>query len=501
MIKRRMFVGGAIAASALMAAGVAVASGKFDVGLFRDAALRSQAQDLFGVRRPLVDSSAQAIDKATATADPRKLVTLAGGLKARVVSSTAATRTDQMALWPNGDSPTYLIACDEEGVTRSGVQRINIATGVGETIVTGTLDCDGVRRTAWGTILFSEESGTSGQTYELLDPLGTTGVSLDRTTGLFSGGTGAGNLVRREAVGHLSFEGHGLLPNGVMYYGDENRPGTGTPGGAYFKFVPAAPFAGAAAITTLSDSPLASGSIYGLQLGLRTPADSGQGTQTGRGKWIQVCADGSATPCANVDLRGATTSLKLNGYYRPEDLEVDPWALASGDVKVCGNNTGNEFLDHNWGETICITDGTTATSLDGTAVPEVQNFVVGSSDMAMTDNIAPQFGSNGRWLMAEDGDVALGEVAKNNDMFLCLSDGADADTLSDGCVKVASLNDRGTAIHPEGAEWTGPIFTNDGKHLFVVVQHNVTSMTDPISASDNPDHGVILEITGWRIDD
>jgi secreted PhoX family phosphatase len=499
MNKRRIFVGGVIVASTLVGAGVAVASGGWDVGLLRDAGLRIASQDLFGVRRPLVESSTLAVDKATATADPRKLVTLAGGLKARVVSSTAGTRADQMALWPDGDNPKYLIACNEESPARAGVQRINIATGVAETIVTGTNSCDGVRRTAWGTILFSEENGTTGQSYELIDPLGTTGVTLDRTTGVFSGGTGTGNLVRREALGRMSFEGHGLLPSGVMYYGDENRPGTGTPGGAYFKFVPTAPFAGGAAITSLSASPLASGTIYGLQLGLRSPADSGQGTQTGQGKWLQVCSDGSATPCANVDLRAATTSLKLNGYYRPEDLEVDPWALAAGNVKVCGNNTGNEFLDHNWGETVCITDGSVATSLAGTAVPEVQFFVVNSSDMAMTDNIAPQFSSNGRWLIVEDGDVGNGEETKNNDMFLCLPDGADADSLSDGCVKVASLNDRGTAIHPEGAEWTGPIFTNDGKHLFVSVQHNITSMTDPVSTSDNPDHGVILEITGWGV--
>ncbi len=499
-MNRRMVVGGVIAAGILAGAGVAVAGGGFDVGLRRDAGLRSQSEDLFGVGKPLVESSTAAVDKATAVADPTKLVTLAKGLKARVVSTTAGTRTDQMAFWPNSDKPTYLISCNEEGPTRAGVQRISIATGVAETIVTGTNSCDGIRRTAWGTIIFSEESGTTGQTYELIDPMGTTGVALDRTTGAFSGGTGAANLVRRTALGRLSFEGHGLLPNGVMYYGDENRPGTGTPGGAYFKFVPTTPYAGTAPVTSLAASPLASGSVFGLQLGKRTPADSGQGTQTGRGQWLKVCSDGTATPCAaNVDLRAATVSLKLNGYYRPEDLEVDPWALAQGNVKVCGNNTGNEFADHNWGETICISDGTLATSLAGSAVPEVQFFVVGSADMAMTDNIAPQYGSNGRWLMAEDSDIAFNEVSKNNDMFLCLADGADVDDQSDGCVKVASLNDRGTAIHPEGAEWTGPIFTNDGEHLFVSVQHNVTSMTDPVSASDVADHGVILEITGWKV--
>ena len=73
-------------------------------------------------------------------------------------------------------------------------------------------------------------------------------------------------------------------------------------------------------------------------------------------------------------------------------------------------------------------------------------------------------------------------------MFLCLPDGADVDNQSDGCVKVATLNDAGSAAHPEGAEWSGPIFNDDGKHLYVSVQHNIT------------DKGVILDITGWNRD-
>jgi secreted PhoX family phosphatase len=82
--------------------------------------------------------------------------------------------------------------------------------------------------------------------------------------------------------------------------------------------------------------------------------------------------------------------------------------------------------------------------------------------------------------------VQLGGNGKNNDMFLCLADGADADSLSDGCVRVGTLNNNGTAAFAEGAEWTGPIFSDDGKHLFVSVQHNIGGT------------GVILDITGWK---
>ena len=78
-------------------------------------------------------------------------------------------------------------------------------------------------------------------------------------------------------MGHLSFEGLALYDWGLLYYGDENRPSVGTPGGPYFKFVPEHAAAPGRPITSLHQSPLASGSIYGLRLGLREGAtDYGQ---------------------------------------------------------------------------------------------------------------------------------------------------------------------------------------------------------------------------------
>jgi hypothetical protein len=102
-----------------------------------------------------------------------------------------------------------------------------LASGAQQVIVTGTSECDPVRRTLWGTIVFGDEAGGSpsgGRLYELLDPLHTTGVSLDRASGTFSGGTGAANLATRPALGRLSIEGLAIYPNGITYYGDENRP-------------------------------------------------------------------------------------------------------------------------------------------------------------------------------------------------------------------------------------------------------------------------------------
>src|SRR5512147_2215042 len=71
------------------------------------------------------------------------------------------------------------------------------------------------------------------------------------------------------------------------------------------------------------------------------------------------------------------------------------------------------------------------------------------------------------------------EEGRNNDLWSCLADGDDADTLSDGCIRIGTLNDL-------TAEWTGGVFDRYGDHFYVSVQHNATG------------HGVVLDITGWR---
>ena len=457
-----------------------------DFGLDEQNLLASKSQVLFGLGKPIDDSSQDSIDQATAEADPTDLVTLANGLSAKVVTAAAnaGPNIDMMAPWPNATNPTWLIACNEQGTGDPGVQRINISTGVVETIVvSGLTSCDPARATPWGTIVFAEEDGPHGQLFELIDPLNTTGVAIQGGTPTCTSPpaaaacTGATNIVERTAVGNLSFEGIGITPNGVMYYGDELRPSNGTPGGAYFKFVPSCAPAGTCPTGTLpgatnadklENSPLTDGTIFGLRLGKRGTApgtDYGQGTETGLGSWIEV-------PGLNLTSQAGT--LKLTGYYRPEDLEFDFEAIADGDVRLCANNTGNEEVDQAYGSTICLTDGTLEQAADNTATPEVQFLVIGDPEFAMMDNIAYQPG-RGNWTIHEDGDQLLG----NNDLWDCLPDGGDDNLLSDGCVRIGTLNDL-------EAEWTGGIFDASGKRFFVSVQHNVTG------------HGVVLEITGWK---
>jgi hypothetical protein len=454
-----------------VAASVA-AFGDFDFGMFREHQLDAHSEQLFGIVRPVEASSSDSISAQEANADPTALATLARGLRARVLSARAnlGSNIDMMALWPDSENPTHLIACNEQGAAQAGLQRIRLADGAAETIMTGTESCDPVRRTAWGTILFGEEVGNTGWLIELINPLNTTGVLFNRGTGTFSGGTGATNLAVRPAVGRLAFEGLALYPNGVLYYGDENRPLNGNPGGAYFKFIPTTPASGAI-ITSLQQSPLVSGKVYGLRLGKRSNnTDFGQGTNTGLGTWVLI------DPSFNADLRAFANSLKLTGYYRPEDAEIDPAALSQRVVRFCGNNTGNESQDRLWGEAICVTDGTLAEANANTGTPDVQYLVIGTPDFAMMDNLAYQPG-RGNWIIHEDGDGP--EVGRNNDLWSCVDDGDDADFLSDGCARIGTLNDL-------TAEWTGGVFDASGTHFYVSVQHNVSG------------HGVILDITGWR---
>jgi secreted PhoX family phosphatase len=361
-----------------------------------------------------------------------------------------------------------------------GLVAINLADGSSFPIIrSGLTSCDPVRRTAWGTIVAGEENGTAGRLFEIVDPINTHDVTVNP-----DGSTTNPNVVNRTPVlGALSYEGLALYDSGLLYYADENRPASGAPGGAYYKFIPTTPWNGSFHAATAADlprTPLAAGKVYGLRVGIRNGTDYGQGTEVGLGAWIPLC-DGTAA-CGN--LRAAAVANKLTAYYRPEDAEKDRAALAAGHVKWCINNTGNEANGgggHTWGNTMCVSDGTLTDALTNGAKPDAQLFLVGTSELAMPDNIAQQPGTD-NWVIHEDGDI--GDTHKNNDLWICLPDGADVDNLTDGCVRMATLNDL-TANNGEGAEWTGGFWDAAGKTFYVSVQHNMTGK------------GTLLAITGF----
>jgi secreted PhoX family phosphatase len=472
-MRKRIAVLAAVFGAVALVAGVAAAG--IDFGQFVQTQLTGQSANLYGVGGTLNASSTLSITKEQALADPRDLVKLSKTLRVRVVSAGVAPAVlDQSAFWPDAENPQWLITCNESGVTDPGLVRINLATGASTTIVTGTTSCDPVRATPWGTVLFGEEAGggpNGGRMYELIDPLNTTGVTLNRATGAFSGGTGASNLAARSALGRLSFEGLAIYASGVTYFGDELRPAGGVGGGAYFKFIPATlRDPGAGPVTSLDQSPYANpGKLFGLRTG---GSDFGQGNELGQGRWVAIPA------APDPDLRAQAAALHLTGYYRPEDAEIDRGAEADGKISFCGNNTGNEG-EQLWGETVCISDGSVERAGANTAVPEVRRFVQGSPAFAMPDNIAYQPG-RGNWIIHEDAETVTAlQGPHNNDLWDCLPDGADPDLQSDGCVRIATLNDL-------TAEWTGGMFDASGQHFYVSIQHNIS------------DAGTILDITGWK---
>jgi secreted PhoX family phosphatase len=480
---------------AICSAFATTAASASDFGQKTEALAKAMSERLFGVDDTIDESSTVSLTAAQADADPTALLTVARGLHVSVVSAKPdlAPNIDQMLLWPNGEHPTHIIACNEQGTGQVGVQRIDLKTGAAENIISaGLSSCDPARITPWGTVIVGEENGTNGRIFEILDPLHTTGVIV----------TGAGaattisdpaHVARRGAVGQFSFEGLALMPNGVLYMSDENRPGKGNPGGAILKFIPDAPWAGGAPIQNLADSPLASGSLWGMRVGRNSGnTDFGQGNEFGRGVWVQLPTGTDAVPTI---LRAAAFDLKLTSYYRPEDMDIDLVALADGNVRFCGTNTGQDIeqSDNHFGEVYCVTDGTVEEAgavstqiqsvngvdytLNVASVPEYQPLVIGNFEFAMMDNVAYQPGT-GNWVANEDGEGPAFASPRNNDIWDCLDDGDDEDNLADACVRIMTLNDL-------NAESTGGLFDAAGKAYYVSIQHNVTG------------HGVVLKVTGW----
>jgi uncharacterized protein DUF839 len=419
--------------------------------------LRAHAHDLFGFGKPVGASAST----PSSTEPGDRAVVVARGLKVKVVSDKVGENADMIALWPNDNQPTYAIICNEidgtPGRSPATVQRVRLSDGQVSNMVFGMTSCDPAHRTDWGTIVVGEEAGTAGRMWEILDPLNVNGVTVDRAAGTSSD---PAHVVARTALGRLSFEGIVLLPDGTTYYGDELRPSNGKPGGGIYKFVPATPrAAGAGPLASLDQSPLAAGSVYVLRLGLRSGGtDYGQGTNTGAGKWAGPIPTTTDLASAALAAGGYT------GYYRPEDMDLDPIAWAKGVVRACWPNTGNDQSEL-WGEVLCFVDKPTSEAGFNTGTrPVVEPFVIGNPHLRMPDNVDFQPKTGILYVLMDATTSAENPAFTNDDVWACLPDGADDDTLSDGCVRVMTLKDG-------AAEFTGIQFLGDGKSFLIHTQH------------------------------
>lgn len=454
-----------------------------DFGQKVEAMLSADSAKLFGVAAPLAASAPASAEEGyrTPASSPADSVALADGPSAAFLTREAASDLDMMAFFPAAN-PTHLIACIEgdreeiaAGKLNPGVQRISLADGKVETIVRGTSACDGIRTTPWGTILFTEEDDFGGA-YEMLDPLGMTEVVItDRATGETSD---PAKVARRMALPTMAWEGLHILPSGVIYAGDEWRPGSDdkadSDGGAMYKFIPETPFAGGT-IASLDASPLVAGKTYAMQVSCYGDAvQFGQGCETGAAGWIEVAAANART---DADAKGAT------GYYRPEDLHADPTYSGEG-IRFCFTNTGNEG-GSNFAEVMCVVDTRPAEIPTADAEGKIAffataaRFVEGDADFNSFDNLDFQPGT---------GSLAVIEDHPNGDIFLCLPDGADRNLKTDGCIRILSVKDT-------SAEPTGFIFAPDGRSAYLSIQHSDDSAMPKVDDYGTDD---LLVISGFQ---
>ncbi len=496
---------------ALLATGTAHAS---DFGGRTQTRLENQAKPLFGIGKPLGTSAmATTGDYRTPAQSAADQVMLADGLSAEYVTRNVANAGDMLAFYPVAN-PTHMIACVEGGREQltgdadadswapgdkfnPSVQRIDLHTGAVETILRGMSGCDGIRTTPWGTVLATEEEDDGGA-YEIIAPLGTTNYTvIDRATGAIADAAGnvdADEIAKRTALPTMAWEGLDITSKGIIYGGDELRPGSeglDADGGAIFKFIPDNPWDGETPVTGLDASPLVSGSTYAYQASCQGRTSSsfpqyGQGCEIGDGAWVKVDA---SLARSDADMKGAT------GYYRPEDGHFDP-AYAGPGVRFCWTNTGNESA-RNYAEVMCMIDenpggtGEKVSSKNGQtyladsgqtkgfSVAVANRFVEGDADFNSMDNLAFQPGSENMYVI---------EDHPNGDIFACLPDGSDRDLKTDGCVKVISVKD-------SSAEPTGFVFSADGETAYVVIQHSSDGL---MPLSDDYATDDLLRIDGFR---
>lgn len=417
---------------------------------------------------------------------------LSPSLTPSIITRNAGNDIDQIQWLPIGSAtPTHAIACIEENVNcltgtcsvpfqfgdklNPGVQRIELATGAVHTLVRGMQICDGIRTTPWGTVIATEEDFATdvGAVYEILDPMSSdTYTILQRNnanvaaTIVDQNNADASNrIVKRTSMPVIRYEGLVVHETGVVLAGDEERPGSYSPGdtdgGAIFKFIPAtlrAPAAGN--ITDLSQSPLVAGTNYALGTSCTSGFQAGQGCEIGSGRWRALApvnaATGSATGTPRIGRESADAAQAV-GYYRPEDMHEDPLysdPLNPNAVRFCFANTG-EAGSRNYGEVQCAIDTAITTAPASNSVT-INRFIEGNPQLNQPDNL--EFHpTNGSLYVIEDNPTG--------DVWACLPDGVDTDIKSDGCVLVFKLSST-------SAEPTGFIFHPNGNEAVFAIQHS-----------------------------
>jgi hypothetical protein len=297
---------------------------------------------------------------------------------------------------------------------------------------------DGIRWTAWGTVLFAEEN-EGGRLLEIT-------FDGDLMT--------AADVIDRPMVGRMAHEGIDIDASGNVYIVDEHRGQTsgcilGTPcGGGIYRFVP--DFYG----------DLSSGDLYVLQV---VGPDG-----VGQGEWLG--------PIDPATARQSGTEAGGTSYQRPEDVEI------IGDTLY-----------------VAITEGPRADGV-GSEVYEGRVIAVNLNTMEVTNFIKP--GVNVPVEMGRPGDEGfqtgfdsvdnLAESPAGN--LVVIEDNVPSDIW----FASTKTNEYGASIDVDlfaslsdpAAEGTGIYFSPlDPKTLYVNVQHSAVDDGDATWAISKKGHG------------
>ena len=289
-----------------------------------------------------------------------------------------------------------------------------------------------------------------------------------------------------------------------MIYGDELAPSGGNAGGGIYKFVPAIPFQGTGQITVPAQSPLASGTdLRAARRRVRARRTGDRAPKPARARGSRsTCRRGVVDANGNIILRNAQALQKFTGYYRPEDMDIDPIARENGVFRACWANTGrmshtDSSIVENSGvksEIMCLIENPPSpfdpNPATGT-IPTVDRFVTGSEQRGdVRQRRLPaahrQPGGARRRLGDSVKSADRSTELRGNDLWICLPDGDDDDLLSDGCVRFASIRD--TTAEPSGSS-SSDRAGGTGQHPAPGLQRRPR----------RGNHGALVKISGFKV--
>lgn len=333
----------------------------------------------------------------------------------------------------------------------AGVQRLDLVTGVAQTIVQpgtqGFVAGDASRWTPWGSYLTAEESWNS----DSLDPRNTKGRLFEITNPLAD--AASVNFVHRSIVPRVSHEGLAFDKNNNLYFIDELN------GGGIYKYASANPNA------RNGDDFFAAGQTFAIKVG-----EGNNNRATGEYTWTPITdANGNALAGVNtssqgsVDGRQAQDALGTSSYNRPEDLEIQN--LANGDqILYVATTTDDEVYSINL------------------ASNEVKLFAsTNTFDAATNAAVGGTFNSPDNLAIDADGNIYIVEDQPGGVADIWFAKDANKDGVADSVGKWASLS-------TQGAEPTGLYFDKFNPNLaYVNVQHPTSGIDRTIQISAVPE--------------